>query len=157
MADQSAVVNETSKINRKPHLMSNFSRTCSIFQRKLKDVQPIVHFIPQKACLIGSHYICQDCWLNLYLIHDNFAPMMHPCLITFIEVYRWAPNTFTIFQTRLLERPQCSFISLALLFGYMRAYGNTFFWFYLQSYVKWSARSRSTSRTACLTSAFHNF
>ncbi|GBM78790.1 hypothetical protein AVEN_81961-1 [Araneus ventricosus] len=53
--------------------MSSVGRTCWIFQCPVMGVLSIKHSNPRKACLIRPHYICQERWLDLYMVRDNVA------------------------------------------------------------------------------------
>lgn len=51
--------------------MSNVGKTSKTFDRLSLGT---LRGIPSKACLIFPHFICQKCWVDLYLVHDKVVP-----------------------------------------------------------------------------------
>lgn len=89
----------------------------------------IIHFIPRKACLIRPHSICQELWLDLYLVHDNVAPCLTSSPIQQCPVRCWSVDEQLIhlgFSKHDFLRGQFSLISRMLLFWYVRTYNTSF-------------------------------
>ena len=66
--------------------MSNIGKASRIYQRPVMGALPFAHAVPWKASLIRSHYVWNEYFLDLCLIHDDITQ----CIVSLDMPVLWA-------------------------------------------------------------------